>query len=105
MLSQLLTVLDAIGGNAQGKRTYGGDGGLASLAVGHYSWYRLDVGPPATVLFPPNRDRNGFHPDSFLRYAPFARPPSGFRIFSVSVPLSTTTLKNGNIISSQVMSP
>ena len=30
-------VFDAVGGNAQRKRSYGGNGGLPSLAVGHHS--------------------------------------------------------------------
>ena len=57
------TVVNAIGGNPQRKRSYGGNRRLASGAVRHHPWHRLDIGPPATGLFPPARDRNGFYRD------------------------------------------
>ena len=67
---------------------------LASRAGAKARGYLADRGiDPATQL----RFRLG--------YAPSARPLSSFRIFLPSTPWSTTTLKNGNIISSQVMSP
>ena len=57
-------------------------------------------------VFRPNGPKQGARFTSLTNsYAPSARPLSGLRIFPASTPLSTTMLKNGNIISSHVMSP
>jgi hypothetical protein len=53
-------VIDAVGGNTEGKGTYGGNRRLASCAVCHHAWHRLDVGPPAAVIFLSNDNQNGF---------------------------------------------
>lgn len=62
-LGDLLAAFDAIGGNAQRKSSDGSDRGLARRAICHHSWHRLDVGPPATVFFVSDYDRNGFDCD------------------------------------------
>src|ERR1035438_4143482 len=53
-----LPVIDAVGGNAQGQRSDGGNRRIPSRAIRHHPGHGLDVGPP-TVSFPASQTQAG----------------------------------------------
>jgi len=68
-----LAVVNAVGGNAQSQRSDGGNRRPASWTVSHHSGHRFNVGPPTTVVFLPQSDRDRFRRGCFHRSC---APPS-----------------------------
>jgi hypothetical protein len=56
----VLSVIDAVGGNSQSQRPDGRNCRLASRSVGHHSGHGFDIGPPTTIIFLSQYDWNGF---------------------------------------------